>query len=72
MLYVNPLNPDRENSGLRLKETRKPPKGRAVKKLVSGKIWHFFGATRQVYTCTVCRNIAQKHATFVWSPMING
>ena len=37
---LNPfrLNPDRENSSLKLKETRKPPKGRDEKNLVSGKI----------------------------------
>jgi len=37
MFYVSPLYPDRENSGLRLKGTRKPPKGRAEKNLVYGK-----------------------------------
>ena len=61
-VLVNPcrLNLDRENSSLKLEETRKPPEGRAEKNLVSGQIWSFFGVARQVYTCTVRRDIAQR------------
>ena len=68
-VLVNPfrLNPDRENSSLKLKETRNPPKGRAEKNLVSGKIWRFLSVTRQVYTCTNGLSRYHSIATLAWS-----
>ena len=64
-VLVNPfrLNPDRENSSLKLKETRNPPEGRRRKKiLVSGKIWC---SKTGVYLHGLSRY--RSNATFVWS-----